>query len=120
MIYLLMTYLVYLTVMVVIIGWAGWQLHHAGKPFIKEVFFGDVPKADLTNNLLLLGYYLVNIGYSFVALNQLPEVNSAAALIEVLSRQIGLLIILLAALHYCNIALLLRWKRHSTNSSNFF
>ena len=110
MTYLVITYLIYIALMVVIIGWAGWHLHHAGRPFIREVFQGELLKADLTNNLLLLGYYLVNIGYSFLVLSRLPAVDSPAEVIGALSSQIGALTGLLALLHYGNLLVFSVWK----------
>lgn len=110
--YLLATYTLYLLVMVVVIGWAGWALHNAGRPFIREVFLNDYTTADLTNNLLLTGYYLVNIGYSFVVLSRLPAVHNWAEVMAALGTQIGQLVLLLAILHYSNLVVFFLWKRY--------
>jgi len=109
--YVLATYILYLLVVVVVIGWAGWALHGAGRPFIQIMFSNDKPKAELTNDLLLTGYYLVNIGYSFVALRGLPPVKDWASVMAVLGRQTGQLMLLLAILHYSNLLVFYLWKK---------
>lgn len=108
--YTVITYLVYIALMVLIVGWTGWRLHQAGKPFVRMVLYDDILKADLINHLLLLGYYLVNIGYSFFMLDKLPEVNNPGQVIEALSTQIGGLVLLLATLHYGNMLVFTLWR----------
>ena len=113
----LLTYIIYCLVILLVIGWAGFRLHEAGKPFVREAFEGDIPRADLTNDLLLLGYYLVNIGYSLLRIRQLGEVNSQSSVVAALSDQIGRLVLILAVLHYINICVLWLFKRNRNKNS---
>ena len=106
-----LTYSLYCIVMVLIIGWAGWHLHSAGRPFVRAAFGENNLKADQTNNLLLIGYYLVNIGYSLMQVGKLGRVDDLNSMLEVLSHQLGSLVILLGILHYINMFVLWYYKR---------
>lgn len=109
--YLLFLYGIYAAVMILITVWAGWHLHRAGRPFILNMLQADTRVADRTNDLLLVGYYLVNIGYSLVMLRRLPDVATWAELITALSVQVGTLVLLLSVLHYGNMLIIMGWRR---------
>jgi hypothetical protein len=58
--------------------------------------------ADYINELLLIGYYLFNIGYAFLKLRQWEKVNNLETLFSSLATSIGVLIFILALVHYFN------------------
>jgi len=66
------------------------------------------------NNLLLLGYYLVNIGYVLLVISFWEPIQSVAQMLQVLSTRIGGILLLLAILHYFNIAALSVWHYINT------
>src|SRR5215510_11559305 len=59
---MIVTYLVYIAVSLAITVWVGRSLHHNGRVFLVENFQGQERLADSINHLLLVGFYLVNIG----------------------------------------------------------
>jgi len=102
----------YLLLVVVVIGWTGWQLYQAGKPFVRMMMAGEQHLADWINGMLLTGYYLVCMGYSFMVLSSLPDVLTLPDLMSVLCRWIGRLVLILAVLHYSNMLIFSLWKRY--------
>jgi len=99
-------YIVFLAVTVFIIGKVGMVFFRNGRLFILSLFHNDAAFTDHTNRLLLLGYYLLNIGYAFVSIRTWPAVSSAAVLIATLGTRIGVLLVLLAVVHYINMTVL--------------
>ena len=57
------TYLVYLTVSVALTMWVARTLHRNGRIFLVDAFHGNEGLADSVNHLLVVGFYLVNIGF---------------------------------------------------------
>ena len=112
--YILCLYIVYVLFVTAVIGWAGWQLHQAGKPFVQLVLRSDSQKADGVNGVLLTGYYLVCMGYSFFVLSSLPVVESLPALMAVLFLWLGRLMLVLSLLHYINMLVFSLWNKYQS------
>ncbi len=62
------TDLIYLATSVVIALWVGWTLHKNGRVFLVEVYQGKEDLADSVNHLILVGFYLISIGFVAVAI----------------------------------------------------
>ena len=61
------TYGLYLAISIGLTIWVERTLFKNGKVFLVEVFKGDEALANSVNHLLVVGFYLLNLG--FVALN---------------------------------------------------
>ena len=111
----IIAYILYLSATVYIIYWLGRMFHRNGRVFILRLFHDDDAAADNMNNILLIAYYLFNIGYAFLKLRSWETVNSTAILISSLSDQLSILILILGFTHYFNILLIyLLSKKHNT------
>jgi len=102
----ILAYAIYLTITVYIIYWVGRMFHRNGRVFILKLYHDQEAAADTTNNLLLVAYYLFNIGYAFLQLKTWSYIRSCEQLIASLSTNIGLLILILAVTHYFNMVLI--------------
>jgi len=91
------------------------MFHSNGRVFILKLFKGETEATDTMNNILLIAYYLFNIGYAFLQLKMWEQIVSLPQLIASLSEQIGILILILAVTHYFNMLLIymLSKKQHS-------
>jgi len=107
------TYAVYLAVSVGLTMWVGRTLHHGGRVFLVDVFRGNAELADSVNRLLLVGFYLVNFGYVVLALKIGYSVAGAQEAIEALSRKVGLVLLVLGAMHFTNLYVLTRLRRRA-------
>jgi hypothetical protein len=88
---------------------------------VLTVFHGNDSLADAINNMLLVGYYLVNIGYCIATLRIWEKISFVTELIEILSLKIGIIIFTLGLMHLFNITVLLiteRKYRKLNNSNN--
>lgn len=110
MTYNVATYCIYLVVTVFIIVYVGRLLHRNGRVFILAVF-GEERSTDHLNNILLIAYYLFNIGYAFIRLRFWQTVTSTELLVSSLSENISVLIFILACTHYINMLVIATYFR---------
>ena len=101
--YNFISYLIYLPITFYITVIVGQILYKKGIVFLNDAFNSNSELASILNKFLLLGYYLINLGYAAVSIHIFSEINSITQLIEELSKRIGMLIIGLALMHYFNI-----------------
>lgn len=99
-------YTIYLLVTFFIIFKVGMVFYRNGYVFILSLFHGDVVFTNHVNKLLLLGYYLLNIGYALLSIQRWNVIVAVQYLISELAMRIGGLIMLLALMHYFNITVL--------------
>src|SRR5262245_8652554 len=96
------TYLFYLAVSVVLTVWVGHTLHTHGRPFLLHAFDDSATIADSINNLLLVGFYLINFGFVTLALKSSVPVIGLQGAIELLSVKIGQVLLVLGGMHFFN------------------
>jgi hypothetical protein len=85
-------------------------LFQNGQVFLDSVFKNDPAMARAVNRLLVVGFYLVNLGYAFVILKA-NATNTAVEAVETLAAKLGLLLLSLAAAHFANLYIFHRIKR---------
>jgi hypothetical protein len=101
--YIIITYCLYLVTTICITIWVARTLFKNGKVFLIEIFHGNKELADSVNNLLLVGFYLINIGYAVYTLQVDYNIVNTREVIESLSIKIGLIILILGAMHFFNL-----------------
>ncbi len=109
--YIEWSYAAYLVLSIVLTVWVAHALHSRGRVFLVETFEGNETLADSVNHLLVVGFYLVNIGFVTLALKSDATLTSLRDVIEFLSRKIGLVLLLLGGLHSVNLLFLARVRR---------
>ena len=110
---LVLTYVAYLAITVPVTLWVGSTLRRNGKVFLLDVFDGDDQLATAVNHLLVVGFYLLNLGYVSVALTTTEAVVDATSAIEALSVKVGTVVLLLGALHLANLYVLNKLRRRA-------
>jgi hypothetical protein len=101
--YIIITYLLYLTITIGLTIWVARTLFKNGKVFLIDIFHGNKELADSVNNLLLVGFYLINLGYAVYTLQVTSSISSVQEVIEHLSLKIGLIILILGGMHFFNL-----------------
>jgi len=107
------TYVVYLLISIALTVWVAKTLHKGGRVFLVDVFHGNSELADSINHLLVVGFYLVNLGYVALALKVREVVVDAQDSIEVLSVKIGLVLLVLGGMHFVNLYVFSRLRRRA-------
>lgn len=115
--YIVVTYLLYLSISIVLTVWVARTLFVNGRVFLVDVFHGNDKLADSVNHLLVVGFYLVNLGYVTLALRLGYDVADARVSIEALSRKIGAVLLVLGAMHFLNLYVFSRIRRRAVLDS---
>ena len=106
-------YSIYLPVSILLTIWVARTLFNHGRIFLIEIFHQDLTLADSVNKLLLVGFYLVNIGYAVYTLKIWDTLESTQGVIEILSEKIGWIILVLGAMHFFNLFILFNLRRRA-------
>jgi hypothetical protein len=106
------SYLSYLAVSLTVTVWVARTLHRSGRVFLIDAFHGNVPLADSVNQLLVVGFYLINAGYIGLALKTADPLASFREAIELESSKIGMVLLILGGMHFFNMFVLAKMRRH--------
>jgi hypothetical protein len=101
--YIVATYALYLAISVALTVWVARTLHKSGRLFLVDAFHGNEPLADSINHLLVVGFYLINIGYVSLALKYGDKAADLQGLLESLSTKVGAVLLILGAMHFFNL-----------------
>jgi len=102
--WLIGTYIAYLAISVCLTVWVARTLHKNGRVFLVDSFLGNEALADSVNHLLVVGFYLINIGYVTLALKYGAAAANAQEAVETLSTKVGLVLLVLGFMHFFNLA----------------
>src|SRR3954471_20396244 len=100
--YTVIAYLLYLPISVAMTVWVARTLHRNGRVFLVAAFRGNETMADSVNHLLVVGFYLINTGFIATALKYGTKPTDLESMIEFLSTKIGVVLIVLGAMHFFN------------------
>jgi hypothetical protein len=95
-------YIIYLALSVALTVWVARTLHRNGRVFLVQAFRGREDMADAVNHLLVVGFYLVNIGFIVFALRYGAKPATAQEAFEFVSTKIGVVLLVLGAMHFFN------------------
>jgi hypothetical protein len=98
------TYLAYLALSIAATIWVARTLHRNGRIFLIDCFHGNKELADSVNHLLVVGFYLINVGFVALALRFGVLANDAKEALESLSTKMGLVLLVLGFMHFFNLA----------------
>ena len=96
-------YLIYLPISVAMTIWVARTLHKNGRVFLIQAFHGREDMADSVNHLLVVGFYLINVGFITAALRYGEKPHDLQEMIEFLSWKLGVVLLVLGAMHFFNI-----------------
>ena len=109
--YLVPAYIAYLLISVGLTIWVARTLSKNGIVFLKECFGHDDMLARSTNHLLVVGFYLVNLGWILLTLRFGDAPESVAGAIRFLSSKIGLVVVVLGIMHFFNMNAVAKFGR---------
>jgi len=116
---LLLVYLPYAVIAVSLTIWLARALSRHGEVFLVDVFRDKPGLATAVNQLLVIGFYLVNLGWALLLLRiGIDEVTTVNDAVELLTSKLGLLLLLLGAAHFTNLFVFhrIRHGRPQTNA----
>jgi hypothetical protein len=107
----IVAYLAYLTITIAVTLWVGMALRRNGRIFLVDAFHGDTELADSVNYLLVVGFYLVNLGFVALALRTSEDLQTARQAIELVCDKVGAALLVLGLMHFSNLYIFNRLRR---------
>lgn len=110
---IIITYSVYLLLIAFIIIRVGWLIYREGAVYLHELFPNNRALGDYINRILLIAYYLLNLGYaalSLISWTWRAQVTWLDAL-QSLAENIGLICLILGVIHFINLIALQVFKQ---------
>lgn len=100
---LMTTYVLYLLLSVALTVWVASMLSKYGKVFLSDVFNRDENMAGSVNQLLVVGFYLVNLGFVALWLQTDDRIVTASDAMETLAVKLGTVALVLGGVHLVNV-----------------
>jgi hypothetical protein len=109
--YIVVSYAVYLIISIGATVWVAGTLHKNGRAFLVHAFHGDAELAGSVNHLLVVGFYLINIGYVALALKTNDPADTLRQSMELVAGKVGAILLVLGAMHFLNLYVFNRLRR---------
>jgi len=107
------TYIVYIALSIPLTIWVAHTLHKNGRVFLIDSFRGNKRLANSVNHLLVVGFYLINIGYVALALKERIAPTDVREVFETISRKIGVVMLVLGVMHFFNVFVFSKMRRRA-------
>lgn len=112
--YTVLAYLLYLPIAIAMTVWVARTLHRNGRVFVVAAFRGNEVMGDAVNHLLVVGFYLINVGFIAFALRYGEKPADLQGMIEFLSTKLGVVLMVLGAMHFFNMFNFDKMRRKGT------
>jgi hypothetical protein len=112
--YAVATHLAYLAISVALTIWVARTLHKHGQIFLIEAFGGNEKLADSVNHLLVVGFYLINVGYISLMVKYGGRPQALSNVLEELGTRVGGVLLVLGGMHFMNLYVFSRIRRRAT------
>ena len=116
MTYNTVSYIIYAIITIYITVVVGYQCYKNGYHYVLSIFIEE-EVTQAINKILLLGYYLTNIGYAITIISTWKNITSLYMMINELSFKIATIVFILAGMHFVNIIILALWRKTSINKN---
>src|SRR3984957_4758807 len=110
-------YFSYLIISIGLTVWVARTLHRNGRVFLVDAFRGNGQLADSVNHLLVVGFYLINVGYIALALTTTKAMTTFREIIELESVKIGVVLLILGAMQFFNILVFAKMRNRATSGA---
>jgi len=109
--FIVYVYVLYLAISLAVTVWVAGTLHKNGRIFLVHAFQGNTELADSINHLLVVGFYLINLGYVTLALRTSYAADTPRQAIELVSDKVGTILVVLGIMHFLNLYVFNRLRR---------
>ncbi len=95
--------------------YVGQTLYRHGAVFLERIFYSHPRIVASVNKLLLLGYYLINLGFVLAYFSQKHEIRNGLECLEFLATKLGTVYLLLGTMHLFNLLVFVAIEQYSIN-----
>ena len=111
--YVVYSHLAYLVLSIGLTVWVARTLAKSGRVFLVDAFLGNRELADSVNHLLVVGFYLINVGFVSLALKYGDKPTDLQTAIEILSTKMGFVLLVLGGMHFFNLHVFSRMRKRA-------
>ena len=108
-------YIAYTIVSISMTVWVARTLHKNGRIFLLDAFNGKEEMADSVNHLLVVGFYLINIGFILLFLRYGTKPETLVEGIEYIATKLGVVLLVLGLMHFFNMFNFNRMRKKGRN-----
>lgn len=102
-------YIIYLSITGIIIIKVGKLCYDNGNIYVSQLIPDHLDLCHQINKLLLIGYYLLNLGYCAMTIISWKQILTINQLIEIIAIKSAIIILTIGFMHYINIILLTKY-----------
>ena len=95
-------YIAYTIISIAMTVWVARTLHKNGRIFLLDAFKDKEEMADSVNHLLVVGFYLINIGFILLYLKYGTKPETLVEGIEYIATKLGVVLRALGFMHFFN------------------
>ena len=106
------SYSLYLLIAIPVTIWVAKTLYRNGRMFLVDCFHGNAEMADSVNHLLVVGFYLINIGFVTLFLKIESKVQEVTGVFEALSEKLGIVPLVLGGVHFLNLFIFSKLRKN--------
>ena len=110
-------YTLYVAAAVGLTIWLARTLFRNGVVFLRDVFERQPGLADSVNHLLVVGFYMLSLGYGLYILRAARGMDSFEAA-QYLINRLAVLLVSLAAIHFANVFVFWRIRVHHEHKNS--
>jgi len=98
----IVVYVIYVAIAATLTIWLARTLFHNGTAFLHDVFEERPELADAVNRLLVVGFFMLNLGYALYLLRASRGLDAFEAT-QFLVNRLAILLVTLAGMHFLNV-----------------
>ena len=107
------SFTIYIGLTIAMTIWVARTLSTNGFVFLVEAFDARADLAQSINHMLVVGFYLINIGFVLVALRYGARPFDAPSAMEYVSTKVGFAMLVLGAMHFSLMYVIGKYGRHA-------
>ncbi|GAA6139808.1 hypothetical protein NBRC116583_35550 [Arenicella sp. 4NH20-0111] len=108
-------YALYIVISIIITVVVSKTLSRNGEVYLIDGFNGNEVLAKSVNHMLVVGFYLLNVGFVLLRMETALTINEVDALLLYLSSNIGIVLFVLGIMHFINMYLINRFRNLQIN-----
>jgi hypothetical protein len=105
----IVSYLIYLSITTFIILVVGRICYRNGNVFVAQLIPNHIDLCQKVNQVLLMAYYLLNIGYCAMTLIQWKTIETVPEIVETIASKTSIIVLMISILHYINIFIITKY-----------
>lgn len=115
----ILSFIIYLVVTIVLTIWVATKLFRSGLIFLVDAFHGNKEMAQSVSQLLMVGFYLLNLGFIFLYLNApYNGIADVTKLFKYVTNKIGVVMLFLGVMHFFNVFNFAKMRRKARRNIN--